>query len=103
MTARERIVHALSRETGLVCDDCLVTLGNLSSRQIANSTCSTLHEQGSIGRGRGTCGECGKAKIVNWSLPASLSEPEMPTKSEPPVSTEPPWYWEGHVQAKLVS
>jgi len=74
-------------------------LANLSSRQVAYAACTDLYAQGIIGRERSLCSECGKSKTVNWSMDAQV----LPAAPSQPAASERPWYWEGHVQAALVS
>jgi hypothetical protein len=120
MTVRERIMAALTRAEGPICDDHLARMAGLRYRQQANSLCSQLAREGLILRKRGQCSECVKegkknAKLVNVvlavgdaSLTVDLGTP-APPRDPPPlgsrseVSTGCPWYWEGNVQACLVA
>jgi len=110
MAVRERILAALRRADGPLCDDCLVPAAQLRRRQQANSECRRLAKEDLILRGRGPCSVCVKHKLVNAPHPsggASSAEPP----SHPPVRLTPgdgydpdrPWYWEGNVQARLIA
>jgi len=69
MYAREtvagRLLAALERKGGPICDDCL-TLGlGLTRRQHVNSEANTMSRQGKLDRSHGTCTKCGNEKLVN--------------------------------------
>lgn len=64
MTAKERILVAVERANGPVCDDCMVKLANLGARQVAYNICTSLVAEGAIGRDNNrTCIICGKIKL----------------------------------------
>lgn len=104
MAAKERIVQALSQVSGAICDDCLPAKADLGSRQTAYATCTDLAGRGLVGRGRGRCTVCGKEKAVSWSLGMPLPDVQridaIHKESDP---ANRPWYWEGNVQATLVT
>jgi hypothetical protein len=111
MTAKERVYSSLEKAQERVCDDCLVPFAHLSHRQVAHAATTALVREGMIVRSEGYCHYCGKEKIVSRivesgvpSVPASVAmNSVVPTVDAIEVqSTQRPWYWEGHVQARLV-
>jgi hypothetical protein len=99
MTARERMIGALARAEGPICDDCVREPAGLSSRQQANQLGRALCVEGAIRRGQGSCSTCGKFKTVSVSCGGVLPEPPATSAR----TAGKPWHWEGHVQAVLVS
>jgi hypothetical protein len=55
-----------------------------------------------IGRGKVACSACGRIKSGSWSLERT-PEPEALDPSAPAPDLARPWYWEGNVQACVVS
>jgi hypothetical protein len=109
MTAKDRILAAIERANGRVCDDCMVKLADLSARQVANQSCTSLAAEGSIGRDNNSaCIMCGKIKITSWNKKDKNSNIEsVPVINEvnvnPSSNSSKPWYWEGNIQAVLVA
>jgi hypothetical protein len=68
MTAKERILVALERAGGPICDDCLTPRADLSRRQEANAACRFLHHEGKISRKQESCACCGGDKLTNRSF-----------------------------------
>lgn len=101
MTAKERVLAALSQHTYAMCDDCLSIAADLSARQIAYATSTALGREGRIVRARGLCGACLKFKIVNRSVARVTLSPDELTPVQSDVETRR-WYWEGNIQSRLV-
>ncbi len=113
MSREDRILAALATGRRL-CDDCLSEVADVRPRQSVYQACSALRDQGVLTRLTEGCEACNRMKITNARLlrpvgqlprvglaEASQSDPKKPG----PVQTlviERPWYWEGHVQAKIV-
>ena len=107
MTIKERVYSSLEKAQGRVCDDCLVSLAQVSSRQVARAAAMVLTDTGMVIRGEGHCHYCRKAKIVSRS--AGLASSAVLTVHADSASvvvedlqSSRPWYWEGNVQAQLV-
>ena len=62
--SRVRVSEALANVEGFVCDDCLMVLAGLGSRQAARRIAVLLASAGELSRGRGACSRCGKVKYV---------------------------------------
>ena len=109
MTVRERIVAALRRADGPLCDDCLVPAAQLRRRQQSNQRCRKMAEEGRVRREHGRCSECGEYKLTNALQPLDDVSSERPPSVRPPAGSgdggtpDEPWYWEGNVQARLTS
>ena len=65
MSVRERILAALERADGAICDDCMVSSAQIKHRQQSNSNCRQLTDEKRILRGRGLCLACKRIKKVN--------------------------------------
>ena len=101
MTIKAKIADALKRMNA-VCDDCLAEMTSVSPRQTINRFCREMASENMISRATETCSRCSRPKTVNrlGSEPASA-----PVRKPVPLaapSGERPWYWEGHVQQKIV-
>lgn len=100
MTAKDRLLVALT--AGPACDGCLGRRSAVEPVQTVNQTMRGLASAGGVVRAPSTCPTCGGAKLVN-SLPTGAAAAVLPAL---PVAThtevERPWYWEGHVQHRLV-
>lgn len=106
MTAKEKILIALSSAPGPICDDCLVPLAQLTHRQNAYQSCPNLASRGLIGRGKGRCIRCGKQKNVSWNR--SVTAPPQPFVAPAAAAASlavdgRPWHWEGYIQAQIVN
>ena len=101
-SAKGRILEALARAQGPVCDDCLVEPASLSARQVAYQVCTAMASEGEVTRARQPCTSCYKRKY------ATLLEAQGPVLRAKPVELPDtqdggrPWYWEGNVQAVVV-
>ncbi|MHB1685484.1 MAG: hypothetical protein ACYCYO_22180 [Bacilli bacterium] len=103
MTNKAKILSTLS--SAELCDDCLSVASGVHPRQTINELCRELSIAGVITRIQGNCGKCLKVKLVN-RLPDGLraqpeTKPPSPTSAEVPATAK--WYWEGNVQARVVS
>ncbi len=119
-TREARILAALKDQHGAICDDCLAPLAGLLRRQDASSVGTRLGKAEKISRSQGVCAICGKVKIVSrtFASPPHLTnvdrDAELRGESPgapqalinwvhvPPVNGDPPWYWEGNVQSRLI-
>jgi hypothetical protein len=88
-TARQRILDYLNHHPEGADDDELAAALHLSARQQANTICRELVTERLVRRERVD------GKLRNFATGQSAPKPE-------PVDTsEHPWYWEGHVQARV--
>ncbi len=116
MTTKARVYASLEKAQEAVCDDCLVSFVQATSRQVARAAAVALAETGAVVRSQSQCAHCGKSKTV--SRVAQADPREMPatpgativlspddSASDGASANEParPWYWEGSVQAQLLS
>ncbi len=115
MTHKDRILNALSRIAVPLCDDCLAKVADISPRQTVYQNCTALAKAGLIERGQGECALCGKVKKVSWT--GNLMDPSAGfhdaagvkrggvSSSDHKMKSDGtfPWFWEGNVQAKLVT
>lgn len=124
MTSRERILAALARAGGPVCDDCLSHDADVRPRQQVNGICNPLGQANVIVRQPDTCVVCRKHKLSSRtrsgssgavSVPrhapaagATPPPPREPASSSPTAvpravvaSTERAWHWEGRIQSAL--
>jgi hypothetical protein len=110
MTVRDRIISYLQRHPEGVDDDDLADALGLSRRQHSNNLCRGLRDQGLIQR-RDVDG-----KIRNfWVGGTSVAQPPRPSPKprvaevapgavpKPDVDKKQNWYWEGNVQARVVT
>lgn len=65
--------------------------------------CSQLAAAGEIGRGKQGCVRCGKVKNASWDNGHRDSHAITETQTAPDLEAERPWFWEGNVQARIVS
>jgi hypothetical protein len=65
VTVRERILAALERADGALCDDCMVARAQVKYRQQSNSSCRQLADEKRILRRQGVCSSCKAIKEVN--------------------------------------
>jgi hypothetical protein len=94
---------------GQLCDDCLAPAVGWKTRQQARAASLRLESAGLVSRRLGVCASCGGTKTVTrqcdvrttGASPAGNSSPEPPMT--PVLQKDRPWYWEGHVQATIVS
>lgn len=107
MANKDKIMAALDVASGLICDDCLTRRATLKQRQTAYSICTQLSHDGAIDREQNTCAYCRGYKLVNRLCsvdPAvGIAQVSMPDAPEEPSDQARPWFWEGNVQAALVS
>jgi len=104
------ILQFLKQNNLALCDDCLSDKTGIKPRQQIYQICSNLGKNQLIKRKPDRCSHCGKEKIVNSfhsnnspnqsSNLISTQLPKSPTNSS---DIEPPWYWEGNIQAALVT
>lgn len=68
MSNAERILSFLRTKKGKqYCDDCLSACLKIYPRQQINQICRNLFDRGCISREKGSCSNCSKYKIVNFS------------------------------------
>ncbi|QSO50909.1 hypothetical protein JZ785_18765 [Alicyclobacillus curvatus] len=104
MTNKDRILSALSHAS--LCDDCLSAVSGVEPRQQVYSICTGLHANKLIHRHHGKCDHCRKAKLTNSMLNNQRPHDEVAVAALPsitPTKDSRPWYWEGNVQARVVS
>lgn len=93
-TIRERIIAYLQKHPEGVDDDELARALGLKHRQQANERCRQLEAEGLVERRRV------QGKIHNFWREAAGPEPP-PSPPQPTIAEEPPWFWEGNVQASV--
>lgn len=124
MTSKERILAALARANGPVCDDCLSRQANVHPRQQVNGICNPMGQANVIVRQHDTCVVCHKHKLssrtrsgANATVPVVRHLPSPgatpPSAREPATSPTPivnraattpaerAWHWEGRIQSAL--
>jgi len=114
LTHRERILKVLSETAAPLCDDCLAKIAGITPRQTVYQNCTGMAKAGIIRRDQGECASCAKVKKVSWmenpvephadfhgSLGRGRAQALSDQKTE--SKTSPPWYWEGNIQARLVT
>jgi hypothetical protein len=123
MTSKERILAALTRANGPVCDDCLSEKADVRPRQQVNGICNPMGQAKIIVRQHDTCVVCHKLKLssrtrsgANAAVPVVLrhtpvTAPEAvrdakvwagATATATVISTsERAWHWEGRIQSAL--
>lgn len=104
MTNKNKILAALSHAS--LCDDCLSAASDVRPRQQVYSICTGLHASKLIHRNHGKCDHCRKAKLTNSRLNNQRPHEETAAAALPsstPAQESRPWYWEGNVQARVVS
>ena len=107
MTNTERILNFLVKHGDRsYCDDCLSQKVGIFPRQQINSICRSLFSAGKIRREIGTCCICSRQKCVNQIGETALEGTEKQnnlSKRSRIEGANQPWYWEGKVQARLIS
>ncbi|WP_042198096.1 hypothetical protein [Paenibacillus camerounensis] len=101
MSNKQKVMFSLLHAE--LCDDCLSVSANVFPRQTVYTICRSLFNNSEIHRHHGICDHCHKAKTTNHlsDLSANIIAHEIP---KPPVEvTVRPWYWEGHIQSKVVN
>lgn len=104
MTNKYLILSSLSSEE--ICDDCLSETSGVKPRQTVYAICRDLHKESSILRHQAKCHRCRKVKLSNRLSDKSLTEIETAATSPAKVVShdeQSPWFWEGNVQAKVIS
>jgi hypothetical protein len=97
MSARERMLEALVAGGAPLCDDCVWEPSGMKYRQQAYSRGRELASAGAIVRMQGECSRCRKIKTVSIVTGQPLPETQATDVGDRP------WFWEGSVQATLVS
>lgn len=104
MTNKDKVLSALLIAT--LCDGCLSLASGVKPRQQVYMICTDLCAKRLIYRHHGKCDHCHKAKLTN-RLPGVQQTREKKGVTILPTSPETvdarPWYWEGNVQAQVVS
>src|SRR5438309_11060547 len=80
----------------------MAAAAGFTQRQSAFKVAGELMRDRAIGRGRAACSACGRIKNGSWPL-EEPPEPEALHPSAPAPDLARPWYWEGNVQACVVS
>ncbi len=105
MANKDNVLSTLSSTE--LCDDCLSTASGVKPRQTVYTICTDLFAKGLIYRHHGKCDHCRKAKLTNCVLDGQQAYAETAATAQPPapqtVDARRPWYWEGNVQAQVVS
>lgn len=65
MNNADRLYHHLKDSGADLCDDCLSSLLNITTRQQVNQICRRMADVGTINRMNGFCAGCRRVKIVN--------------------------------------
>ena len=103
MRVRDRVLQTLANE-GPLCDDCLSVRANVHPRQTVNVNARSLQGEGRLTRSTDRCPRCRSQKIVNFPENAErLSQTRVADDSTPQEKQDRPWFWEGTVQAHIVS
>ena len=104
-------VESFLRKNGSTwCDDCIKSRTGISTRQQVNQICRILEQKNVLSRYQGRCVGCGRHKIVSsiFGPPGSELADSYGKTAESTTGTgnsieTAPWYWEGNIQAILVS
>jgi hypothetical protein len=96
MTIQDRILAYLAGHPEGVDDDALAAALNLRARQQANQRCRRMENFGIVSRRKVN----GKIRNFLNAAPAPATQGMESSMSDP---VEQPWYWEGNVQAAVVS
>ena len=97
MTIQERIVQHLAGHPEGVDDDELTVALSLAQRQQANQRCRRMEQFGVVTRRRVD------GKIRNFLNPDAVPREAIGPSSALVVDVvERPWFWEGHVQSKVI-
>ncbi len=102
MRARDRILQTLANE-GPLCDDCLSVRAKVRPRQAVNQNARSLEGEGRLTRFSDRCPHCRSQKLVNF--PENTETLRQTRADDTPLQErqDRPWYWEGTVQAHIVS
>lgn len=104
MTNKEKVLSALLNAT--LCHDCLSLASGVKPRQQVYMICTDLYAKKLIHRHHGKCDHCHKGKLTNDVLAGHRTQVEatVTTQTSAPKAVDArPWYWEGNVQAQVVS
>ena len=104
MTHHGAILAFLASASGPICDDCLSARTGITPRQTINLNCNRMAKANQIARGAMLiCHFCRTQKICNVLSKNSAIFSKQPVEV---ATTEDPhklWYWEGNIQAALVT
>ena len=101
MANLELLLQFLKQNESPWCDDCLSEKTGIKPRQTIYQLCSRLAKERSIFRNSNRCSGCGRVKITN-SINPNIPLDELEREEKYDVSRRP-WYWEGNIQANLIS
>jgi hypothetical protein len=101
MSNKDKLLAALGRLGGPVCDDCAAAAAGLTRRQTAFQLATELAAQGAIGRAKAICSLCGALKNASWRIGITPAADSI-RPSPPATDRTRPWYWEGNIQSRLV-
>lgn len=102
MTIRERIIAFLQEHPAGIDDDSLVAALGLKQRQQANSRCRQLASEGLVIR-QLVNGKIHNILVTQPSVVLSALSPSVLATSTLSADAAKPWFWEGNVQAAVVS
>lgn len=104
MTHRDTILAFLASASGPICDDCLSARTGITPRQTINLNCNRMAKANQIARSAMlVCHYCRAQRTCNVLSKNSAIRSKRPVQV---VKTEDPhklWYWEGNIQAALVT
>lgn len=101
MTIKQRVILVLKNQLKGIDDDELARVLNLSSRQQANSRCRELEKEGLVVR-RQVDGRIHNFWVGNDEAALSSAQPNTVSyRSDRSMTGH--WFWEGNVQAKVIS
>ena len=106
MSNTHHILEYLNESKKNFCDDCLSGQTGIKPRQQVNQICRRLVKSGQIIRLKAACTLCNKFKVVNSTSLTNFNakiSPDVESSSVRSGEYEHPWYWEGNVQASVVS
>jgi len=103
VTNTDKVVSTLSSDP--LCDDCVSYASGVKPRQTVYTICTGLSAKGLIVRHHGKCSHCRKAKLTSRISDSQQSNIEAAAAQSSTIETSGarPWYWEGNVQAQVVS
>jgi len=105
-TMKEKILNFLSSRHAGLCDDCISDLLSIFPRATVNLVCNSLSRKKLISRSKEQCQGCKRNKLVNSIAEGkalAISKQSGVPKEKDEASIGRLWYWEGNLQARLVT
>lgn len=101
----QKILNFLKKDGNVWCDDCLSKELSIYPRQQINQIVRKLSDKGEIIRSNAQCTGCIKYKTVNSSSSNKIVvvTPKNTEKQIVKTIDGRPWYWEGNIQAMLMT